>query len=1302
MKLHLLQKLFSLIACIYLASLGQCQEKAKEATLTASQKEEVLKADLIYKEMLENFEKNEFAKATALAIQALKTYRDLLGNQHSKTHKTIIDLGRLYLYQKEYAKSEPLLLEALKLNREIEGNKHPDTAGSLVDLAELYADQAQYSKAEPLLIEALKIRKETLGNKHPDTEDCIDLLVTNFLNNAVEHFANNDSKSAVSKLTQLISLDPNRPEGYDLRGIMYHKIKNTQKAITDFTKAIELDPKFYHAYNNRGRVYTDQKMYSKAIADFTKAIQLNPKFYDAYNNRGRVYTDQKMYSKAIADFSKAIELDPKFYDAYNNRGRVYTDQKMYSEAITDFTKAIELNPKFYDAYNNRGRVYTDQKMYSKAIADFSKAIELDSKEPNAFHNRGLTYIAKQALSDAIPDLISAARKYKNNKDYFEAEQLYIKLVDLSIKEYGNKHIDTIDRILALARFYHRELKLLSKAEILYNEALKIISLAEDNEIDYFLIGELGLFYLDIGIFSKAESFLLKKLKLTKEGIKGEVVKSWLAVDLGNLALLYSKQGLYSKAEPLYIESLDIHKKEDGINDLYTIIAMTDLAVCYTKQSLYSKAEPLFLESLKICKDLYGPDDHETVEVSLYLANFYRIQGLNFKAESICLEVTERLKEIYGDNHIKTADGLFALASIYNAQGFLSKSQPLFLEALKVARDTWGHKNFNTVEFTSGLADSYKNQQLYSKAEPLYIEALDITTFHLQSSAIIQNEFAQIQMNNEHKRLLNDFLTNALLANLPASSGYEQVLTWKGMIFRRQNLLRALQGNDPLKKKLREIISQFANLLNSDPKPDEIDQYEANVKSLSGKKEELEKELAKQIPSLNLTKVTPSDLRNSITPDVALIDIFQYEHFFSRKDKLYFEPLYAAWVIRKDKPIVRLELGSSKDIDDLVFEWRSSLSTRKSPSEGPQDPALALREKVWLPIAKHLDGAKTVIISPDGALGTLPFTALPGEDIKKYLIEERNIAVVPFLQTLPDLLAKKESTGIASMLALGDVAYDVEAIIPSNSTSSLLAVRGEKGAKWNRLPGTKAEVLSIENSFRKYFPSGSLVELNLNKASEQSVRESAPKSRYLHFATHGFFADETVKAMAAKQGDNKKMMGEKVVVTGENPGLLSGLVLAGANLPPKGNGDDGILTASEVAELDLTGVELAILSACETGLGKTAGGEGIFGLQRAFQLAGARTVVASSWKVPDLSTKELMVRFYGNLWEKKMGKLEALREAQLWVMKEGKAAGLDRGIYDESVAVKDTKKEPVKVVGSTKGEMLPPKYWAAWILSGAWN
>jgi CHAT domain-containing protein len=987
MKLHLLQKLFSLIACVYLASSGQCQEKAKEIPLTAQQKADLERALTLSKQANNLFSQGKYAEATPLAIETLKIYREVLGNKHPDTARSINNLALLYFNQAQYAKAEPLYLEALKIRRETLGNKHPDTATSINILALNYFKQAQYAKAEPLYLEALKIRREVLGDKHPDTANTI-------------------------------------------------------------------------------------------------------------NNLALLYSEQAQYAKA---------------------------EPLYLEAL---------------------------KIYREVL--------------------------------------------------------------------GDKHPNTANTI-------------------------------------------------------------------------------------NNLALLYSKQAQYAKAEPLFVEGLKINREALGNNHPDTSRTINNLAALYSEQAQYAKAEPLFVEVLKINREALGNKHPGTATSINNLAALYSDQAQYAKAEPLSLEALKIKREVLGNNHLSTAASINNLAALYSKQAQYAKAEPLYLEALKIFREVSGNKHPDTATSINNLAILYFKQAQYAKAESLYLEALKISTAHLQATATIQSENAQILMTNDNKFFLNSFLNNAL-ANHTPGGGYDHVLSWKGMIYRRQNLLRALQGNDPLKKELSDTIRQLATLLNSTPKPGEEQAFQDKVKTLSEKKEELEKELAKQIPTLNLSKVTSLDLQNLIAPDVTLVDIFQYNHSSKPKEgqgKLVFEQRYAAWVIKKDKPIVRLELGSAEDIDDLVFQWRSSLSTRKSPSESPQDPAMALREKVWLPIAKHLEGAKTVIISPDGLLGTLPFTALPGEDIKKYLIEERNIAVVPFLQTLPDLLAKKEGTDIASMLALGDVAYDIEAISPS-STSSLLAVRGEKGTKWNRLPGTKAEVLSIENSFRKYFPSGSLLELNQNKASEQSVRESAPKSKYLHFATHGFFADESIKAMSAKRDDNKRMMGEKAVVTGENPGLLSGLVLAGANLPPKGNGDDGILTASEVAELDLTGVELAILSACETGLGKTAGGEGIFGLQRAFQLSGARTVVASSWKVPDLSTKELMVRFYGNLWEKKMEKLEALREAQLWVMKEGKAAGLDRGIDDESVVVKETKKEPVKVESSTKGEMLPPKYWAAWILSGAWN
>jgi CHAT domain-containing protein len=154
------------------------------------------------------------------------------------------------------------------------------------------------------------------------------------------------------------------------------------------------------------------------------------------------------------------------------------------------------------------------------------------------------------------------------------------------------------------------------------------------------------------------------------------------------------------------------------------------------------------------------------------------------------------------------------------------------------------------------------------------------------------------------------------------------------------------------------------------------------------------------------------------------------------------------------------------------------------------------------------------------------------------------------------------------------------------------------------------------------------------------------------------------------------------VIGLHPGLLSGLVLAGANRDAA-----GILTALEVAELDLRGVDLAVLSACETGLGAVAGGEGVLGLQRAFQVAGARTVVASLWAVDDQWTRELMEQFYDNLWRAKLPRLEALRQAQLAVLREGPKRQLVPPREEEL---------------SDGPARTPPHYWAAFVLSGDWR
>jgi CHAT domain-containing protein len=201
----------------------------------------------------------------------------------------------------------------------------------------------------------------------------------------------------------------------------------------------------------------------------------------------------------------------------------------------------------------------------------------------------------------------------------------------------------------------------------------------------------------------------------------------------------------------------------------------------------------------------------------------------------------------------------------------------------------------------------------------------------------------------------------------------------------------------------------------------------------------------------------------------------------------------------------------------------------------------------------------------------------------------------------------------------------------------------------------------------------------SEPTEDAVRREAPACRYQHLATHGYFAPPELRsalaAPAAREFEGSFGRFDRQDISGFHPGLLSGVVLAGAKAPLDPARDDGILTALELGYLDLRGVELATLSACETGLGETAGGEGLLGLQRAFQTAGCKTVVASLWQVHDEVTQQLMLEFYDNLWTKGLPKLEALRQAQLAILRRERELatlgdGASRGVEFAEVQTPD--------------------------------
>ena len=419
------------------------------------------------------------------------------------------------------------------------------------------------------------------------------------------------------------------------------------------------------------------------------------------------------------------------------------------------------------------------------------------------------------------------------------------------------------------------------------------------------------------------------------------------------------------------------------------------------------------------------------------------------------------------------------------------------------------------------------------------------------------------------------------------------------------------------------------------------------------------------------RLSGNDIRASLPPDTCLVDFREYSHF-GPPPKGQLEPVFErrllAFVVKPDTAgVVRVPLGQAGQIGKLVQRWRETHGIGKAPADGESDPAVELRMNVWEPVARHLGpDVKVVLVSPDGPLTGLPLVALPGSKANTFLLHEYAFVTVPVPALLPEMLEKKPTRPDApSLLLVGDIDFG-DGAVPG----------------YKPLPGTRAEVLELVDQFKAVFRNaqGPYV-LRKNEATRKAFVNVASQHTFLHLATHGFFAQED-------QADPKTDMRAAIrdfqmnrVVVGRNPGLLSGVVFAGVNNPDKPR-EDAILTALEAGELDLGRTELVVLSACNTGLGKVAGGEGVLGLQRAFQVAGARTTVASLWQVPDKDTHELMREFYQRLWDSKkpMSRAEALRQAQLWML------------------------DPVnRGVNRPKDDgPLPPHYWAAFVLSGDWR
>jgi CHAT domain-containing protein len=476
----------------------------------------------------------------------------------------------------------------------------------------------------------------------------------------------------------------------------------------------------------------------------------------------------------------------------------------------------------------------------------------------------------------------------------------------------------------------------------------------------------------------------------------------------------------------------------------------------------------------------------------------------------------------------------------------------------------------------------------------------------------------------------------------------------------------------------------------------------------------------------LQKTSYTHLVRELPDDAAIVDVIEtslpwrngqflreYEAFICRPTS---EPLGGR--------VVWVRLGPAPRIDSAVSEWRAEIASHDPrASERERNLARSLRQLIWKAIEPHLSECQRVVIIPDSKLCFVPWSALPGRHSGTYLIEDYAISTVSHGQLLYDLLTRPKSSA-DGLLLVGGVDYDkrLQPADPAASTltSKTRAPAVDKWNSWGNLPGTSKEASDIREL---HTASDTICQFKGRAATEAALCEQMPNSRFVHLATHGFFADARFQSMFSQEGSSESLhdtvptlmgSGQPAItasladVTVRNPLILSGVVLSGANLPPEVDqdglptGEDGVLTAEEIVSLDLRKTELVVLSACETGLGRVAGGEGVLGLQRAFHLAGARSVVASLWKLDDHATSALMGEFYKNLWHNQMGKLEALRAAQLAVIRRYDAKlGRLRG-SGPTVKVDPKKLAAARLVDPTAHKPLLPFFWAGFVLSGDWR
>ncbi|MEN8248024.1 MAG: CHAT domain-containing tetratricopeptide repeat protein [Bacteroidota bacterium] len=774
------------------------------------------------------------------------------------------------------------------------------------------------------------------------------------------------------------------------------------------------------------------------------------------------------------------------------------------------------------------------------------------------------------------------------------------------------------------------------------------------------LANMGLLYNSMGRYAASKEFTTMGLN-AREEYRGKNSKDY-AASLNNLAVLNKDLGNYNQAEKEISEAIEINKQVAGNKSIAYAISLNNRGVLYQTLGRYENAERDMILALEVASNSLKSSSLQYTRLQSNLALLYQQQGKYDQAEAIykaAIKAIARNPTKSKKSNPDYAHMIENLASLYEIMDKQDEAEALYLEALAVYEKKFDNRYSGYGLVAARLGSLYLNKEDLQKAEKylLIAEGIMNNTFGSQHpyTVDLQIQLGVLNWHSGDDTEAFEYFVKALDKSLEFVGEYfapmsdtEKAMYWHTLQPRFEKFYAFAAGTNSkevLEKAIQYRIATKAMLLSGTTRvksqilnsgdstliknyqswldlkgslahyysmsQEDLKEQKVNLDSLNRASNALEKSLSEQSGLFNTAyHSSVPELEDIITK---LKDSEKAVELIRISDDT--EVLYLAIIISKEG-LNKVVLSNGSDLEDKHFKlYRNMIKFKKEDKYS--------YAQYWEPIDRILGKNARIYISPDGVYNQISINSLQTDPGRFVLDQSENIMI----SSLRDLMNLHSAGGRLTRAAtlFGNPDYGSTSIDP--------------------LPGTGKEVSAIKGVLDK---SGYSTTIKTEENASEDNFKGIDHKGLVHIATHGFFVPDP-------RHEQTSVFSIPLYNVNENVLLRSGILLAGAGNRENEINDfnasnNGVLTSYEVMNLQLDNSDLVVLSACETGLGDLMSGEGVYGLQRAFMIAGASSVVMSLWKVDDEATQKLMVNFY-KTWLK-TGNLEsAFRTAQKTVRTE---------------------------------------------------